>query len=88
MRGESLPRAIRNEQSSRPTRTISDGLRSPATSASGTWAVTKATVIRPPVRHIAKSLTPHRCAKNSVCPGNTKPALCRIFFETGPVTTA
>ena len=28
----------------------------------------------PPVKHIAKFFTPQRSAKNSVCPGNLKPA--------------
>ena len=50
--------------------------------------MTSATVILFPVRHIAKSSTPQRVAKNSVWPGKAKPASCSHFLDTGPVTTA
>src|SRR5437867_971013 len=74
MRGGFFDRQQRKSASNKPTRTISDCLSALETLLSGMWVVTSATVIFPPVRHIAKLLTPQRSAKNSVCPGNLKPA--------------
>src|SRR5207247_3621768 len=67
-------RRDKKSASNKPTRTISDCLSALETLLSGMWVVTSPTVIFPPVRHIAKFLTPQRAAKNSVCPGNLKPA--------------
>ncbi len=61
--------------------------QSERTSRRGTCAVTRATVILPPVRHIAKFSMPAQEAKNSVWPGKSKPISCIDFFEMGPVTT-
>jgi hypothetical protein len=74
MRGEFFDRERRKSASNKPIRTISDCLSALETLPSGTWIVTSATVIFPPVKHIAKFLMPQRSAKNSVCPANLKPA--------------
>jgi len=88
-------RGMRDKKSAsnRPTRTISDCFSACGTSLNGMCVVTSATVIFPPVKHIAKFLTPQRSAKNSVCPGSfmnrpcydcielAAPGECDGFFE-------
>src|SRR5438067_7020379 len=51
-------------------------------------AVTSATVSFPPVKRMAKFLTPQRSAKNSVCPGNLNPTSYIRALWIGPVTIA
>src|SRR5207237_486864 len=82
------PRRSTKSRSNKPTRTISGCLRARGTSLRGMCAVTSATVIFPPVKHIAKFFTAQRSAKNSVWPGNLKPASYIRALWIGPVTTA
>src|SRR5947199_170124 len=83
MRGGFFDRQQRKSASNKPTRTISDCLSALETLLSGMWVVTSPTVIFPPLRHIAKFLTPQRSAKNSFCPAHApdRNRICSIEHE-------
>ena len=78
MRGEAIPNSrISDVFTTRAIRSSRPSPSTPETSASGKWIVASATRSPPPVSIItglaAWPAASHRCATNSVCPGNRKP---------------